>query len=273
RGGHSAALINARMTEKSIVGWGRWPRTAERVFSSFDVIAASDLRTKTGLTALSKKPVALVGNLKSALPPPAADETELLTLRAAIGERPVLVAASTHDGEEAIIIDTLLRMSPRPFAIIAPRHPERGDWVASLLDCTALNIARRSDEEPIRPDTDVLLADTLGEMGLWYRLADTVYLGGGHAPGVGGHNPMEPLRLGKPVLTGPSLFNFQDMSEDLLARGLIRIVETPNDIAEAFPAPPVAKASLAALEQSALDPMSKTLALLAPFLEPGQNST
>ena len=272
RSGHPAALVNARMTENSIVGWGRWPRTAERVFSSFDVLIASDLRTKTGLSELSKQPVTLVGNLKSALPPPAADETELQDLRAAIGERPVLVAASTHEGEEAIIIDTLLQMSPRPFAIIAPRHPERGDWVESLLNCTALSIARRSNDEPVEASTDVLLADTLGEMGLWYRLADTVYLGGGHAPGVGGHNPMEPLRLGKPILTGPSLFNFQDMSEDLLARGLIKIVETPQDIVSAFPAPPVNKDSLRALEQSARDPMNQTLALLAPLLQDDEKS-
>ena len=261
-----AALINARMTEKSISGWLRWPSTARRIFGSFDLVLCADVQTQTGLQALSGSTIDCPGNLKSALPAPSGALSELEPLRREIGERPVLLAASTHPGEEALALDAYLQINPKPFLIIAPRHPERGDEIAGLLSCTEYSVSRRSAQQPVAPDTDILLADTMGEMGLWYRLADAVYLGGGHAPGVGGHNPLEALQLGKPIMTGPSLFNFRDMTDRLKGYAGFRIVDDALALARAFPAEPVAPELTEILARDALGPMSKTLAALAPLL-------
>ncbi|NQY98300.1 MAG: 3-deoxy-D-manno-octulosonic acid transferase [Henriciella sp.] len=260
-----AALINARMTENSIKGWMRWRKTARRIFNSFDLMIAADVQTRTGLEALSESQVANPGNLKSALPAPAVDETKLHALRDAIGGKKVLLAASTHAGEEALALDAFMRLPEDTLMIIAPRHPERGDEVDALLSCTRYAIARRSEGGTVTDETNIFLADTMGEMGLWYRLADTVYLGGGHAPGVGGHNPLEALRLGKPIVTGPSLFNFKDLSERLSGHQGFAIVDDAEGLADAFPAPPVSAELSQILEEDALGPMATTLDLLQPL--------
>ncbi len=265
--GTPAILVNARMTEKSTLGWMRWRETARTVFSAYELMIAADVQTKTGLEALSGKTVINPGNLKSALPAPGVDEELLETLREAIGDQDVLLAASTHAGEEALIIDAFPKLSPQPLLIIAPRHPERGDEVDALLSCTKFSISRWSENRSIPNGTEVLLADTMGEMGLWYRLATSVYLGGGHAPGVGGHNPLEALRLGKPILTGPSLFNFSDLSERLRQHRGFTIAKDTEALIAAYPPAPVSDAMKAALESDAKGPMSATLTALEPVLK------
>ena len=262
-----SVLINARMTENSLKGWMRWPKTAQAVFGAFDHLISADLQTKTGLEKLSGLSVLNPGNLKSALPAPSVDDDELSKLKEAIGERRVLLAASTHAGEEALALDAFMKLTPDDFMIIAPRHPERGDEVDGLLSCTRFGISRRSEGDPVNQDTQILLADTMGEMGLWYRLADAVYLGGGHAPGVGGHNPLEALRLDKPVITGPSLFNFKDLSERLASHQGFSIVEDADGLAAALPLDPVSQDLHNMLEADALGPMSKTLEQLNPLLK------
>lgn len=262
-----AALINARMTESSLKGWMRWPKTAHAVFGAFDQLVSADLQTKTGLEELSGLSVLNPGNLKSALPAPTVNDAELTALRLAIGERRILLAASTHAGEEALALDAFMKLTPDDFMIIAPRHPERGDEIDGLLSCTRFGISRRSEGDPVTEDTQILLADTMGEMGLWYRLADAVYLGGGHAPGVGGHNPLEALRLNKPVITGPSLFNFNDLSERLKPHQGFSIVEDADALAAALPLAPVSQDLHDMLEADALGPMSKTLEQLNPLLK------
>lgn len=260
------ALINARMTTKSISGWRRWPRTARAVFSCFDKVLASDKKTAIGIENLRGAPVPCPGNLKSALPVPRVNEADVEALRKAIGDRPVLVAASTHSGEETLILDAYMQMAARPFLIIAPRHPERGDQIERLLSLSRLEFSRRSVDSAPSANADVLLADTLGEMGLWYRLATTVYLGGGHTPGVGGHNPLEAIRLGKPVLTGPSLFNFEEIADKLVSLKALTIVDSVEDIVKAFPAPLPSKDTLGLLEAQALGPMQTTLNTLNELL-------
>ena len=262
-----AVLVNARMTEKSTLGWMRWRKTANTVFSTYDLMIAADVQTKTGLEALSGQTVINPGNLKSALPAPSVDEALLHQLRGAIGDREVLLAASTHAGEEALILDAFPKLSPKPLLVIAPRHPERGDEVDTLISCTKFSASRWSENRSLPEGTEILLADTMGEMGLWYRLARSVYLGGGHAPGVGGHNPLEALRLGKPVLTGPSLFNFSDLSERLKPHGGFTIVEDTEALISSYPPAPVSKDMVEALETDAKGPMSATLAALEPVLK------
>ncbi|MEL6693442.1 MAG: glycosyltransferase N-terminal domain-containing protein, partial [Pseudomonadota bacterium] len=240
--GIPAVLVNARMTEKSTLGWMRWRKTAKTVFSTYDLMIAADVQTKTGLEALSGQKVINPGNLKSALPAPSVDDTLLETLRGKVGDRDVFLAASTHAGEEALIIDAFPKLSPKPLLIIAPRHPDRGDEVDALLSCTKFRISRWSEDRSLPNGTEILLADTMGEMGLWYRLAHSVYLGGGHAPGIGGHNPLEALRLGKPILTGPSLFNFSDLSVRLTHHGGFTVVDDADALIAAYPPAPVSEA-------------------------------
>lgn len=260
------ALVNARMTEKSISGWRRWPDTAAHVFGQFQLLLASDLKTATGLSDLSKTKVACSGNLKSALPLPTASTEEIADLQSQIGDRPTILAASTHRGEEALFLDAYMQMSPRPFAIIAPRHPERAEEIESLISCSNLSFSNRSRGETPDKNTDILLADTIGEMGLWYRLADFVYLGGGHAPGVGGHNPLEPIRLAQPVVTGPSVFNFEDTIAVLEEIGAIKIVADAPELKAAFPGSAPTAEMLAKLESAANGPMEITVDALAGLL-------
>lgn len=259
------ALINARMTEESIKGWMRWRKTARKVFGCFDLMISADTQTKTGLETLSGTSVHNPGNLKSSLPAPTVDMNELAQIKRLVDGRPILLAASTHAGEEALILDAFMQVSNAPFLIIAPRHPERGDEVDALLSCTRFGVARRSEGDPITSETDILLADTMGEMGLWYRLAHTVYVGGGHAPGVGGHNPLEALRLNKPVLTGPSLFNFQDLALRLQKHTGFTVVDDAAALAAAFPAQAVSAELREMLETDAIGPMARTLDLLVPM--------
>lgn len=261
------ALINARMTEKSLAGWGRWPGLSHDLFGRFDVILAADGRTARGLKGLAGKAVETPGNLKAALPPPDHDSAEAARLSASfIGERPCLVAVSTHEGEEAFVLDALSAMQPRPACIIVPRHPERAASLMRLLDSRGFSVSQRSLKQPLDLSTDILLADTLGEVGLFARLADTVYLGGGHAPGIGGHNPLEILLLGKPVATGPNVFNFDDTKRDLLGRPGYNIVEKPQDLAEGFPFEPPSAEVIQSMEAVAREPMEATVDALLPLL-------
>lgn len=263
RSGAKTALINARMTKASLRGWARWPRTANTVFGEFDLIAASDEKTAEALRVFAPHTFALPANLKSDLPPPEANEADITRFQASIGSRPVLLAASTHPGEEALVLEATTNMVPKPFLILAPRHPERGDEIERLCHAYKQTVSRRSTEEEVTYETDILLADTIGEMGLWLRLCDTVYLGGGHAPGIGGHNPFEAIKLGKPVVTGPNVFNFTDIMNDFQKRGGLSFVESAADLTAIFPAapPPTMKSYRAS-------PLSILLERLHPLLPP-----
>lgn len=222
--GASLALVNARMTQKSIKGWSRWRGLARKLLRPFDVIIASDDMTATGLSNLLDRVVATPGNLKSALPLPPADEDTLRNMKKdVIGQRRCILAASTHPGEEKLFLEAMKNV-PDTFLILAPRHPDRAQDIIDDLDASEIAYTQRSQGKPATSDTHVLLADTIGEMGLWYRLADAVYLGGAHTPGVGGHNPLEPIRLNAPVVTGPDSYNFSSMMDTLTKEGLVSCV-------------------------------------------------
>ena len=209
------ALVSARMTQKSADGWARAPAAARALLQ--DAATADRLQKLGGVTGPQL-------NLKQVGEPLPSDETELERLRTLTAGRPVILAASTHPGEEALIAEAVHQLrahQPGLLLIIAPRHPERGAAVADLLSEAGFNTARRSQGEAPGPLTTAYVADTLGELGLFFRLADVVVMGGGYAPGVGGHNPLEPARLGATILTGPSVFNaaatYQAMFEEVAA--------------------------------------------------------
>ncbi len=264
------ALINARMTQGSLAGWRRWPALSHWLFSRFSLIMASDDQTASGLSALRRAPVNRVGNLKSAIPPPAANPEELDRWQTYFAGREVILAASTHPGEEDFLTEILTTLDPRPFLIIAPRHPERGMEISQSLRLRSFKVCQLSQDEQPAGDTDILVADTIGDMGLWYRIAGTVYLGGAHRPDIGGHNPLEAIRLGRPVLTGPHMFNFRDMMADLQARGVITIVSNREEFEAHYPAPPPAQSLLEALADESNKPLEATLAALGTLLDARQ---
>lgn len=267
RAGVRRALVNARMTDKSAEGWARVKGMFRELIGSFDVILAADTDTGARLEGLLGRAVRVPGNLKSAQSPPEANPVDLARISGSfLNGRRCFVAASTHPGEEEMFLDATERFTDAAF-IIVPRHPERGDEIALLLKSRRLPFARRSKKEDAGPRDRVILADTMGEMGLWLRLANVVYLGGGNTEGVGGHNPLEPVRLRKPVLTGPHVFNFASMMADLSARGLVRTVTDAGELAAGLADPPVVQEqAVAALEAEADAPMLATLAALMPLI-------
>lgn len=216
RQGAKLVLLSARITAKTARGWSWAPGLARTVLGAFDRALPQD-RASADRLARYVAPGPLV-NLKYVGAPLACDEAELARVRAQVGGRPVVVAASTHPQEEVFVADAFRRLPPTDppaLLILVPRHPERGGEVAEALK--DLSPGRRSTGESIGPGDRVHVADTLGEMGLWFRLADVAVMGGGFAPGIGGHNPLEPARLGAPVITGPHAFNFQDVYAEMLA--------------------------------------------------------
>lgn len=267
KAGARRALVNARMTDSSADGWGRFTGLFRTLIGSFDVILAADPDTGARLERLLGRAVRVPGNLKSAQSPPEANPADLTRLSTTfVNGRRCFVAASTHPGEEELFLDAIERFTDTAL-IIVPRHPERGEEIADLLKSRRLPFARRSKGDVPSPRDRVLLADTMGEMGVWLRLADVVYLGGGHAADVGGHNPLEPVRLRKPVLTGPLVFNFAAMMADLEARGLVRTVNDSGDLAAGLASPPpISEAAVVALEADADAPMIATLDALLPLI-------
>lgn len=207
------ALLSARMTDGSAKGWARTPGSARAVVGAFELIAPQDAATEARLRGLGattgpRLNLKLVG---AALP---ADAAELTRLSKAVGVRKAVLAASTHPGEEALIA-AAAREAGASLAIVAPRHPERGEAVAAELRGLGFCVARRAAGEPMTAKTNAYVADTLGEMGLFLRLAVVVVMGGSFAPGIGGHNPMEAARLGKPLVTGPHAFNAREIYDEM----------------------------------------------------------
>ncbi len=227
-------LASARITEKTADGWRRFPGAARQVLTAFDRILPQDEASAARLESLGARVDGPV-NLKLAGAAPPHDPGAFTRLSAAIGDRPVVVAASTHDGEEIALVRALDRLADRLCLILVPRHPERRGDIAAALTRDGYRFALRSDgREPDR-DTDLYVADTLGEMGLFLRLADVVVMGGSFSaalekPAVGGHNPLEPARLGKPAVTGPDMSNWAVVTDALVAAGGLTVVGAPWDL-------------------------------------------
>ena len=214
-------LLNARLSPRSAAGWRRAGAFGRRQFAAFASIQAQSEVDAARFSALGGRQVGVAGNLKFAAAPLPVSLPELERLRERLAGRPVWLAASTHPGEEEPILAAHMALAaqhPRLLTIIAPRHPERGADVAALAGAVA-STRRALGEDP--PDTaGVWVADTLGELGLLYRLAQTVFVGGSLVPH-GGQNPLEPARLGCAVAIGPHTHNFAAVVEELAAAGAL----------------------------------------------------
>ena len=234
KSGSHSILINGRMTAKSLRGWKPWKSLAKEIFGGFDEVICADDITARGLEELSGKSVHCINNLKSSLPPLEIDGETLENLNQTFkGHRKCLVASSTHPGEEKLVLEIYQSLSPRPALVIAPRHPERGQKIAKLSEDLGFNTLQYSIEKEPNQETEVLVADTLGDLGLWYRLADAIFLGGAFQQGIGGHNPFEPIRLNQSVITGPFGYNFSEDFKQLSKIGVVTIVNDKESLRNA----------------------------------------
>jgi 3-deoxy-D-manno-octulosonic-acid transferase len=217
-----AMLINARMSARSHAKWSRFPWAAHAVLSGFARIHARGEEDASRLRALGADRIEVMGDLKLAAPDLPVDPVALREMEGRLAGRPVFLAASTHPGEEPLIQqvhDVLCTRHPRLLTIIAPRHPERGAELADALGAPS----RQHGDAP--PDAGVWIADTLGELGLWYRLSQVAFIGRSLIPPGGGQNPLEPARLGCAIATGPYVENFTDHVALLRGAGALEMTE------------------------------------------------
>lgn len=214
-------LVNARISPRSFARWARRPALARSLFGGFALAQAQSPAIAERLRALGAANVLHEGNLKFAAPPLPHDEAELARLRALLGHRPTWLAASTNAGEEALLLpvhDALAARFPGLLTIIVPRHPERAPEIAGLA--APRRTTRRSRGEDPPGEAGIWLADTLGELGLFYRLVGHAFVGRSLVP-LGGQNPLEPARLGCAVAVGPHVFNFPEAVELLDRAGAL----------------------------------------------------
>lgn len=212
-------LANARISRKSAERWRNLPGAARAVFGAIDLCLAQDSDNAARFLALGAPCVRVAGNLKFDVPPPPVDAAKLAEFNGAVGARPAWAAVSTHPGEEEIILAAhaeLAQKSPGLLTVIAPRHRERGEEIAELARSKGFSVALRSRDGEPRRETDVYVADTMGELGLVFRSVGVVFMGKSLVPG-GGQNPIEPAKLGCAVLYGPHVENFAEVYGELAA--------------------------------------------------------
>jgi 3-deoxy-D-manno-octulosonic-acid transferase len=238
--GIPVALANARLSERSAKGYGRFgkltgPMLAE--MSLFAVQTEAEAQRFRDLGARAET-VAVTGSIKFDLTidPQLLQRASELRSQWQAQERPVWIAASTHDGEDEVVLAAhrrLLADHPDALLILVPRHPERFDSVFGLCQKQGFATVRRSSGEPVGAGTSVLLGDTMGELLFLYALADSAFVGGSLVPN-GGHNLLEPAALAKPVLSGPHLFNFLEIAAQLRSAGALQEVEDAEGLALAI---------------------------------------
>ncbi|WP_290537340.1 lipid IV(A) 3-deoxy-D-manno-octulosonic acid transferase [Alcanivorax sp.] len=238
RHGAKLMLMNGRLSEKSYRGYSKLPRLVRPMMARFDALAVQTPVERERYIALGAWPerVHAIGSVKFDMSLDHTVRQAAGDLRAAIGERPVWIAASTHPGEDEPVLaahKALLETAPQTLLMLVPRHPERFDSVAQLVRQRGLGLARRSKQEAVAADTQVYLADTMGELLMLFGVADVAFVGGSLVP-VGGHNLLEPAGWGKPVLTGPHLHNFTAISNLLDDAGALTLVDNADALAIAL---------------------------------------
>jgi 3-deoxy-D-manno-octulosonic-acid transferase len=234
RRGLPLLLVNARLSERSARGYGRLAGLTAVALRSLAAVAAQTPADAARLEALGAVAPVVTGNLKFDVTPPPAQLALGAQLRARFGAtRPVLLAASTREGEEPLVLDAFAALNvPGALLVLVPRHPQRFDEVEQLVLARGWRCARRSAEEPVAGDVAVVLGDSMGEMFAYYASSDVAFVGGSLLP-LGGQNLIEAAATGCPVLTGPHTFNFADASRLAVASGAARVVHDPAELADA----------------------------------------
>lgn len=236
--GVAMALLNARLSAKSLEGWEKFPDTSRAVLDCFRLILTQNRETTEGLARIGADRARLRpgANLKATSAPLPVDQALLTQMQTATQGREIWIAASTHPGEEETILaaqQALLAERENALLWLVPRHPERAGEVAALIQQTGLRFARRSQGALPEPGTQVYLADTLGELGTWYALSGMTFLGGSLLP-IGGHNPFEPAQQGTAVLTGPHVANFSETFEPMIKLGAAQQVTDAPSLQQAL---------------------------------------
>ena len=270
-------LVNGRISARSYDRWRRFPRTIATLLRRFDLCLVRSRDDEERFGALGASRIRIIGNLKFDVPALPVDAGKLASLAKATGGRTVVVAASTHPGEESVIADVhrrLKRAHSDLLTIIAPRHPQRGAEVAEIVAAAQLQPALRSRGGLPDADTDVYVFDTLGELGLIYEVAPIVYMGGSLVPH-GGQNPIEAIKFGAAILHGPHVSNFADTYEDLDRDGGAVAVNDAGELMARIGAwirDGTARAAVAERGRHYVDEVSgalgRTLSALDPYLMP-----
>src|SRR5712672_331304 len=268
-------LINGRMSHRSFPRWRRISGTISALLGRFDVCLAQSETDAERFSALGSRNVVTTGNLKLDVPAPPADPAKLERLMSVTRGRPIIVAASTHPGEEELLLEahrTLVGFFPGLLSVIVPRHPDRGAAVASLVAASGLRVALRSREELPTATSDIYVADTMGELGLFYRFAPIVFMGGSLVAH-GGQNPIEAVKLGASIVHGPHVFNFTDVYEALDSAGGARRADTREalvkQLGQLLADPAARELSVGAAERVVGQlggALNRTLVALEPYL-------
>ena len=269
-------LVNARISDRSCRAWKRSGPIISHLLNAFQEILAQSPADAARFASLGAKRIASPGNLKFAAPPLAADPTRLAALKEKLSDCPLWLAASTHTKEAASLVEAHLRVRrrhPLALTIVAPRHPQRSGKVLEAVQAAGLTAARQSDGAAVDPTKDFYIADRLGELGLWYRIADVVFVGGSLIP-KGGQNPIEPARLGCAVLYGPHGSNFQSITKEMCEREAMTLVADGMALGDAVsrllgdPEEAGRRACAATLyADSHAKVMDDVIAALAPYLD------
>jgi 3-deoxy-D-manno-octulosonic-acid transferase len=268
-------LINGRMSHRSFPRWRRVSNTISALLGRFDVCLAQSQLDADRFAALGSRNVVTTGNLKLDVPAPPADAAKLERLMSMTRGRPIVVAASTHSGEDEVLVNahkTLAGFFPNLLTVIVPRHPDRGEAIARMVAASGLQAGLRSREELPVAATDIYIADTMGELGLFYRLSPIVFMGGSLVEH-GGQNPIEAVKLGASVVHGPHVFNFSDVYEALDQSGGARQADSlealVKQLGQLLADPKAREASLAASERVVEQlggALERTLSALEPYL-------
>ncbi len=275
RRGTPLILVNGRMSERSHRRWRRLPEASRALLSRFDLCLAQTGLDGHRFSDLGAPRVSVVGNLKFDVPAPPSDLSVLAQMSGLLAGRPVWMAASTHAGEDEIVLDAhdlMKERLPNLLTIIMPRHPERGERIADLAAVTGLKAARRSLGAAPERDVSVYVADTMGESGLFYRLAAVAFMGGSLVTH-GGQNPIEPSKLGTAVLHGPHVANFAEIYTALDRAGGALPVSDAQTLASAATAllrDPARARALARAASEIVDSLSgavqRTMQAVEPYI-------
>jgi 3-deoxy-D-manno-octulosonic-acid transferase len=268
-------LIIGRMSPRSFPRWRKVSGTISALLGQFDICLAQSSLDAERFAALGSPNVVTTGNLKLDVPAPPADPKKLEWLMSITRGRPVIVAASTHPGEEEVLLGAhrrLAKISPSLLTVIVPRHPDRGPAIARMISASGMRAALRSRKEAPIAGTDIYVADSMGELGVFYRLAPIVFMGGSLVER-GGQNPIEAIKLGASIVHGPHVFNFSDVYEALDEAGGARRVDTEDmlveELRQLLASPASREAQVGAAErvvQRLGGALERTLGALEPYL-------
>ena len=225
-------LLNGRVSEKSFKFWKIFPKVIKKLIGTFSLCLSQSESDAFRLNALGAKDTKYVGNLKLASLPLPVDKEAFEEFSTLTKDRYCWVSASTHEGEEEIIgriHKSLKAKKPEILSVIVPRHPGRGVEIAKTLKTMGLNVALRSKKDNLKSDIDIYIVDTLGELGLFYKIAEIVFMGKSLLH-FGGQNPLEPARLNCAIITGPHMENFKEITANFTKRNAFIQVKNEADL-------------------------------------------